>query len=413
MLPTPQYVQRVYLALTFLTTLAASFIWGVNTLFLLSAGLSNTEAFITNAFFTVGQVLFEVPTGLVADIKGRRASFLLGTITLALSTALYLGAWYIQAPLAIWAIASILLGLGFTFFSGATEAWLVDALEFVQYKGALESVFAKAQIFTGIAMLGGSLGGGVIAQATDLSVPYIIRALTLLACLVLALVFMRDWGFEPTKSTDVMGDFKKLFVTSFSFGWRVPAIRWLMLSAPLVSGVSFYAFYAMQLYLLELYGQSDAYAIAGLAAAIVACAQIVGGLVSSHVRKVFRLRTTVVFLGIAAAVLLLIGIGLTTHFWFAIVLLSMWGLISALVQPVRQAYLNQLIPSKQRATILSFDSLFGSSGGIVIQPVLGRVADIGSYGLSFIVGAVIQSLAMPFIFLARKEGSVADKLTKK
>jgi hypothetical protein len=50
--------QRIYLTLTLGNTLAASFIWGINTLFLLDAGLSNLEAFAANAFFTAGMVLF-------------------------------------------------------------------------------------------------------------------------------------------------------------------------------------------------------------------------------------------------------------------------------------------------------------------------------------------------------------------
>ena len=54
----PENIQKIYLFLTLLNTLAASFIWGVNTLFLLDAGLNNLEAFAANAFFTVGQVIF-------------------------------------------------------------------------------------------------------------------------------------------------------------------------------------------------------------------------------------------------------------------------------------------------------------------------------------------------------------------
>ncbi|MBA2458252.1 MAG: MFS transporter, partial [Gemmatimonadales bacterium] len=65
-------VQRTYLLLTLLSTLAASFIWGINTLFLLDAGLNNAEAFAANAFFTAGMVIFEIPTGVVADTWGRR-----------------------------------------------------------------------------------------------------------------------------------------------------------------------------------------------------------------------------------------------------------------------------------------------------------------------------------------------------
>src|ERR1043165_3020628 len=101
-------VQRTYLLLTLLTTLAASFIWGINTLFLLDAGLSNTEAFAANAFFTLGMVLFELPTGVVADTRGRRFSFLLGAGTLLISTLLYLLMWQTRAPFAGWAVASIL-----------------------------------------------------------------------------------------------------------------------------------------------------------------------------------------------------------------------------------------------------------------------------------------------------------------
>src|SRR5712691_3916039 len=133
-------VERTYLLLTLLTTLASSFIWGINTLFLLDAGLSNTEAFAANAFFTLGQVLFEVPTGVVADTNGRRFSFLLGAGTLLVSTLLYVVMWQVRAPLWGWAVASALLGLGFTFFSGATEAWLVDALGATGFTGNLDSV---------------------------------------------------------------------------------------------------------------------------------------------------------------------------------------------------------------------------------------------------------------------------------
>ncbi len=86
-------IQRTYLLLMLLQTLAASLIWGINTLFLLDAGLTNTEAFVANAFFTAGMVVFEVPTGVVADTRGRRMSYLLGTFTLSVSTLLYLLAW--------------------------------------------------------------------------------------------------------------------------------------------------------------------------------------------------------------------------------------------------------------------------------------------------------------------------------
>src|SRR5260221_2139111 len=104
MTPTARSFQRTYLLLTVLTTLSASVIWGVNTLFLLDAGLSNSEAFAANAFFTLGEVLFEVPTGVIADTFGRQTSYLLGSATLVTTTLLYLLLWKYSVGFWGWAI---------------------------------------------------------------------------------------------------------------------------------------------------------------------------------------------------------------------------------------------------------------------------------------------------------------------
>lgn len=389
-------------------TLAASFIWGINTLFLLDAGLSNLEAFAANAFFTAGMVLFEIPTGVVADTWGRRTSYLLGTVTLAGSTLLYFLLWRVHAPFWEWAAVSVLLGLGFTFFSGAVEAWLVDALRFAQFEGSLEAVFGRAQVVGGAAMLSGSVAGGFIAQATSLGVPFLVRVGVLCAMFVVAFVLMKDLGFARAAKQTPLRAARQILVISWKHGFGNPPVRWLMLAAPFVSGVGFYAFYAMQPFLLNLYGNRAAYGIAGLAAAIIAGSQIAGGLFAPRIRGLLRRRTSALILGTAVAALLLALLGATRAFWLALLLLVLWGVTGAAVTPVRQAYLNDLIPSKQRATVLSFDSLMGSSGGVVIQPVLGRAADAWGYGTSYLVGAAVQLLAVPFLLRSRHENSEAD-----
>jgi MFS family permease len=404
-------VQRTYLILTLLTTLAASFIWGINTLFLLDAGLSNTEAFAANAFFAAGQLLFEVPTGVVADTRGRRFSFLLGAGTLLASTLLYLAMWNIEAPFWGWALASALLGLGFTFFSGATEAWLVDALKATGFRGNLESVFGRAQVVSGGAMLTGSVAGGIIAQATNLGVPYIVRAAMLGLTLIVAWWLMRDLGFTPDRTASPVKAVRTVINGAVDGGLRNPPVRWLMLAAPFTVGIGFFAFYAAQPYLLELYGDPNAYSIAGLAAAIVAGSQIAGGLLVPYVRRFFARRTQAIILGTVLSVGLLAAIGLTTSFVVAIVLLSAWCMMLAVIAPMRQSFINGIIPSEQRATVLSFDSLVGSAGGVVAQPVLGRVADVASYGASYVAAAGIQALAIPFVFLARRANAPSDPIT--
>ena len=120
-----------------------------------------------------------------------------------------------------WALASALLGLGFTFFSGAVQAWLVDALTFTGYfdnGGQLETVLAKGEIVEGAAMLRGK-------RLTESEASCAHRS-------------RMDSATRPSGGS--------------------------MLEAPFTGGVMIYAFYAMQPNLLELYGNQRAFAIAGL-----------------------------------------------------------------------------------------------------------------------------------------------------
>lgn len=405
---TARQILRTYVVLTLLSTFASSFIWGINTLFLLDAGLTITQAFAANAFFTVGQVLFEVPTGIVADTFGRRISYLLGSATLFVSTLLYLWLWRVHGPFWHWAVVSMLLGLGFTFFSGATEAWLVDGLHSAKYTGTLESAFARGQIAGGAAMLTGTLAGGAIAQATSLGVPYVLRAVMLGLTFLVAFLSMRDVGFHPRKRDSIAKEVRKILKSSLDHGFRNPPVRWLMLAGFFAGGVGIYAFYAMQPYLLELYGKSESYAIAGLAAAIVAGTQIIGGYLVPRVARVFGRRTTLLLVGSIIGTTALALIGLTSSFWVALALLAVWALVFAATIPVRQAFINGLIPSDQRATVLSMDNVLGSGGGVVVQPALGKVADVWSYSTSYIAGAAVELLAVPFILLARRENASSD-----
>ncbi|MFA7558022.1 MAG: MFS transporter [Hydrogenophaga sp.] len=407
MAPGAKSILHTYVTLILLSTFATSFIWGINTLFLLDAGLTITQAFLVNAFFTVGQVVFEVPTGVMADTIGRRASFLAGAATLLVSTLLYLVLWMVGGDMWAWAGASMLLGLGFTFFSGATEAWLVDALRFSGYEGTLDDAFAKGEIAAGVAMLTGAVAGGAIAQWSNLGVPYLLRAVLLALTFAVAWLLMHDIGFVPRERRRLGAEVRRVFATSVRLGFGNRPVRWVILSGPFLMGVGFYAFYAMQPYLLELYGRSDAYAIAGLAAAIIAGAQIVGGLLVPYVRKAFRRRTSLLFTAALLTAATLALAGLWTDFVAVLVLLCLWGILDAVSYPVRLAFINGLIRSEERATVLSTDNLVSSSGGLV-QPVLGRVADAWGYPASYLAGGGLILMALPFIRLARHEQAVSD-----
>src|SRR5690606_26201001 len=178
-----------------------------------------------NAFYTIGVLIFEIPTGVVADTMGRRWSYVLGSATLAVTTALYWLMWLWEAPFWGWALVSMLLGLGFTFFTGAVDAWLVDALQATGYRGSLEKIFGRSVAVAGGAMLVGSVLGGVVAQLTDLGVPFLMRAGVLVLMMVLAGLLMRDLGFTPDRSEGPIKATRTVLRASITHGLGNPPVR--------------------------------------------------------------------------------------------------------------------------------------------------------------------------------------------
>ena len=236
---------------------------------------------------------------------------------------------------------------------------------------------------------------------------YLLGAGTLLVSTLLYLFMWRTrapfWGWALASVLLGLG-----FRHSLDQCWRNPRVRWLMLAAPFSAGVSMYAFYALQPYLLQLYGDQRAFGVAGLAAALIAGTQIVSGFIAPFVQRLFTRRTHALLVATVANCACLALLGVTPNFWVALAEVVLMALTWFVAQPLRQAYLNGIIPSAQRATVLSFDNLMGSAGGVVFQPALGRAADVWGYARTYWVGAIIQTAAVPFLVLARREGAGAD-----
>jgi MFS family permease len=401
-------IRNRYLMLSQLIWLPTSLIVGVNTLFLLDGGLSNAEAFAANAIYTLGLVLFEIPTGMVADTWGRRTSYLLGAAIQLVGNLLYFWMWYTKGPFWGWGVASLILGFGYTFFSGALEAWLVDALKHVGYEDDLDPIFAKNQIVTGVAMLVGTIAGGFIAQITVLGAPYLVRAGLQFVSFIVAFAVMKDIGFTAERSGGFVTHVKSLAAAGWNYGVKNRPVRWVMLAAPFYMGTGIYGFYAAQPYLLDLFGDQRSIGVAGIAAAGIAATQVAGGFAVPYIRRMFSRRTHVLIACASLTTASLVLMGTIQVFAVVVALLVLWAVAFAASTPVRQAYINALIPSHERATVLSFDSMVNSTGGVVFQPILGRVADTAGYAASYIVSGAVACLGVPFLLLARREKVSAD-----
>jgi MFS family permease len=406
----PKRVIRGYLVITALFTLSASLIWGINTLFLLDAGLTIFEVFVANAAFTAAMALFEVPTGVVADTLGRRTSFLLAEATLAVGTLAYVGVAQVEGGLILFSVAGVILALGYTFYSGAVEAWLVDALKATGYHRELDGVFARAGVVGGVATLVGTVGGGLLGQL-DLALPYVARAGLVMAAFIVGFRIMHDIGFTPRALhlRGVIGEMRTVGRAGLTYGWRSPPVRLLVLQSFLVSGFFFWAWYAWQPYFLELL-ERDAVWVAGVIAALFSLAGILGNILVGRLARPGRRRTTILLAASAAFTATMVGTGVTRSFWITVPIFLLGAVAAGVLLPVRQAYLHQSIPTSERATLVSFDALVGSVGSIGGQTGLGYLSQVRSVPAGFVVGGLATVLAIPLFARLRALDEPADRI---
>jgi MFS family permease len=407
----PQRVIRSYLVISALFTLSASLIWGINTLFLLDAGLSIFEVFIANAVFTAAMAAFEVPTGVVADTTGRRASFLLSAATLAIGTLSYVGVAAIEGGLIPFCLAGVILGLGYSFYSGAVEAWLVDGLKATGYAKELDRVFAKASMVSSIAMIVGTTGGGVLGQL-DLSLPYLARAGLILIALAVGFRTMHDIGFTPRtlRLRGVVGEMRKVGRAGITYGWQSPAVRLLVIESFVIWGFFAWAWYAWQPYFLELYGENAIW-LSGVIAALFALAGIAGNALVGRLAIPGRRRTTILLVAATITTASMVATGGIRSFWVTVPVFLVGAIAMGVVGPVRQTYLHHSIPTSERATLVSFDSLVGSLGSVGGQTGLGYLSQERSIPAGFVIGGITTILALPIFARLRALNEPADKIT--
>jgi MFS family permease len=405
---TPRQVIHSYLAISGLFTLAASVIWGVNTLFLLDAGLDIFQVFVVNAAYTAGMVIFEIPTGVVADSGGRRRSFLLATAVLAVGTLGYVAIAALDGELLAFVIASLVLGLGFSFYSGAVEAWLVDALAATGYDGQLDRVFASGSIVSGAAMLVGSVGGGILGTI-DIAWPFVLRAVLLVIVFVVGFTTMHDIGFVPraTQLAGLPAAMQRVLQNSLTYGWRTRSVRLLMIVS-LVQGVFLtWGFYAWPPYFLDLLGRDAAW-VAGVVSALIALATMAGNGLVQYFARFCGHRTTLLLWSSTVCAAATVGVGVAGSFWVAVALLLVAMAATGVGAPVQQAYLHAVVPSSERATVVSFSSLVGSAGGIGGQLGLGYLSRAQSVAAGYTVGGLVLFLALPPLAALRRIRERAD-----
>jgi MFS family permease len=239
----------------------------------------------------------------------------------------------------------------------------------------------------------------------------LVRAGLLAAVFMVGHVAMHDIGFtrRATTLSTFPGEMRRVLEGSVAFGWRSRPVRLFMIVSFIQGAFLMWGFYAWQPYFLELLGQ-DAHWIAGVVAALIASSTMVGnGLVDYFTRFCGR-RTSLLIAAAGVLGLATIGVGVVDSFWPAAALFLVAMGATGVGMPVQQAYLHAVIPSAERATVVSAVSLAGSAGGSGGSIALGYLSRTHSVAAGYVIGGLFMLLAPLPLLVLRSLRQEADTI---
>ncbi|MEK7122834.1 MAG: MFS transporter [Patescibacteria group bacterium] len=376
---------RLYLTLTFVRQLGHAFISATYVTFLMSHNLSLFEVNMVNFVFFTAMFLSEIPTGALADVYGRKASFLVACFLMGLGMTLYgisESFWWFIA-------AEALVGIGMTFESGAFRAWAVDQMNHHSESLTLSKLFGAAEQAKYASLIIGGVVGGFVAQATNLAVPWFMSAGVYAITGTLAFFWMReDYRGTHSDKADEKPTFVETIRSSVQFIRSSKAFRFIAL----ISVVQFIAVQAPNMFWQPFFknalpGQSTL----GILFAGMMGALIIGSWGAHRLLKRFDGAYRHILLlaqGIIGAGL--IGTAMIINPLFAVPFFLLHEFARGAFNPIADAHLHEEIPSRQRATLDSFMALTRSAGAMIGLAATGLLADHTSIATTwFVSGALL------------------------
>ncbi len=164
--------ERTYFLVVSLYHASWSFIGPLYALFLLDRGLDLLEINLVIATFLITSFVFEVPTGAVADVFGRKISFVLSCLVRSVAFLLY----WVSDDFGDFLLAEFIDAIGTTLATGALDAWAVDGMKEEGKDGATDDFFARAQLLTRTTMIIAGFSAGYVATATSIEMPWLMAA---------------------------------------------------------------------------------------------------------------------------------------------------------------------------------------------------------------------------------------------
>lgn len=345
-------------------------------LFFQENGLSLKEILLLQSIFSIGIIVFEIPSGYMSDVMGRKTTIIYGCLLGFIGYVIYSFSYGFFGFLA----AELVLGLGSSFISGTDSAILYDSLiqakkekEYKKIEGRMLSIGNFSEAIA-------SLSGGFVALVS-LRTPFYIETVFMLFVIPVAFTLIEPKRKKYINKEGIIKEVVKIIKYTIH---RHSEVKWLIFYSGFIGASTLTMVWFIQPYftLVDL-----PLVYFGLVWAIL---NILVGIFSIYAHKIeYRVGRkksliSLIFIVFVAYILLAIFQSL-----WAIVFIVLFYLVRGVSEPILRDYVNRIIPSEMRATVLSVKNLVGRLIFSIIGPFIGFVADVYTLPMAFLSSGII------------------------
>lgn len=387
-------VVAVYLSFSSLFAFSLSFFFATYVPFLMEKGMNLWQVNVINSFFMLFIILAEMPTGSFADRFGRHRSITLSCFLLAISFLIY----YFSKSFWFFVLAEIVGAIGHTFVSGAAEAWLVDSLKARQEFHLKEKVFREEAVSKTVGMILGCVFGSWLG-AINLSLPWLATSFFMFSSGLFALFFIKEnynHEIERTKTFIFNDKIKEIWL----YGFKNKKLLYLM-SFSMVFALAIQAL-NMQwtIFFKDSYHFSSSYL--GYLFVLISIFLALGSKFSAWLKKRISNEYKLLILPQLFTATAIIVISQVSGVFMVATFFLLHEFGRGVFTPIKQDYINNLIASERRATLLSLESMFVKLGAFVGLLISGFLADaLGIINTWFISGLILFLGIIVFMIINR------------
>ena len=359
-------------------------------------GLNPLQLVLVGTMLETVSFLFEVPTGIVADIYSRKLSVIIGLLLIGLGFTVE-GLFPTFGAILI---AQVIWGIGFTFVSGAREAWIADEIG----EDKAGKAFSKG---TQMSLVGSFVGIAISMALANINIrlPIILGGILYSCQSIYLWLFMPENNFHPTPigKRETFGAMKATLATGLKLVKNSPILLRIVVTG-LIFGMFSEGFdrlwtpFMINNFMFPTFGNLKPVIWFGILAMIANALAIVAVRFAEKKTDTNNHKSTVTTLLIVNGVLALVVVifGLSGNFIMAAVAYWMVSMFREVRGPIYDAWTNQNLEPKVRATVFSMCSQANAVGQIAGGPLLGFIATAVSLRLSLVLAGLFL---VPSLFL--------------